>query len=525
MDNLNILLSGFLFASALLYIFISIYSFTANKTSIAVTFALLCLCFSFYSAGYAMELYSEDFMEMLFYNQLQYIGIPFLAPLWLLLSLQYINKYKALALWVRLSIFVIPSATFVLRLTNSLHHLYYTYIGHASYGLFPVLFVGKGLWYYINGLYMTLCILLSAWFYLSKCKKHTGFARKQCLIMLAASLLPWLAFLPSLFSASPGGVDLIPFTGTVSCILFLIVLFRFQFLDLKPLARDKVFESSNDGIIVLDTRYSIIDFNPMAAGIFPALRPDSYNKNIRKVLEDDARALSAILNPAENRYTLVNSGRTYHYNIRCSEIHVKNELVTGLTVTISDVTKHVEAMERLDYLASRDDLTGLYNRRQFFKCGSYELERAKRYRHSLSFIILDIDFFKSINDEYSHQAGDHILKSVSDICLQSLRSVDILGRYGGEEFVVFLPETGLKHALLTAERIRENIESAGVNYENKVIRVTASIGVTGLDNVGSETLEAFLKNADKALYTAKAEGRNCVRSEIRYYASRKNDSE
>jgi two-component system cell cycle response regulator len=163
---------------------------------------------------------------------------------------------------------------------------------------------------------------------------------------------------------------------------------------------------------------------------------------------------------------------------------------------------------------TRDDLTGLYNRKSIVARSNYELDRARRYKHPLSIIILDLDQFKSINAEYGYQGGDNVLKAVADICTGSLRSIDLLGRFGGEEFLICLPETETQGAILTAERIRTNIEAMEIPYEGHKIRITVSIGITGTDCVADENLDCFLKSADRALYAAKAENRNCVRCEM-----------
>jgi diguanylate cyclase (GGDEF)-like protein len=127
-------------------------------------------------------------------------------------------------------------------------------------------------------------------------------------------------------------------------------------------------------------------------------------------------------------------------------------------------------------------------------------------------IILDLDFFKKINDNYGHQAGDAVLKEVADICVNSIRSIDILGRYGGEEFIIFLPETTLMDCQKVSSRILSNISAAEIFYEGKCIKVTASLGITGVESATAESLEYFLKYADEALYRAKSDGRNCIRS-------------
>jgi diguanylate cyclase len=162
----------------------------------------------------------------------------------------------------------------------------------------------------------------------------------------------------------------------------------------------------------------------------------------------------------------------------------------------------------------RDDLTGLYNRKSILDRSNYELARARRYKHALSIIMLDLDHFKNINDEYGRQGGDIVLKAVAGVCTGSLRSIDLLGRLGGEEFLICLPETEPQGALLTAERIRADIEALEISYEGHMIKVTASIGITGTDCVGDENLDCFLKSADRALYAARAEGHDCVRSEM-----------
>ena len=162
----------------------------------------------------------------------------------------------------------------------------------------------------------------------------------------------------------------------------------------------------------------------------------------------------------------------------------------------------------------RDDLTGLYNRKFIVDRSNYELDRARRYKHALSMIMLDLDHFKNINDKYGHQGGDIVLKAVADICTGSLRSIDLLGRFGGEEYLICLPETETQGTILTAERIRNNIETTEISYEGHIIKITVSIGITGTDCVADENLDCFLKSANRALYAAKAENRNCVRCEM-----------
>ena len=173
-----------------------------------------------------------------------------------------------------------------------------------------------------------------------------------------------------------------------------------------------------------------------------------------------------------------------------------------------DVIKKINFMySHTRYLSLTDALTGLYNRRHFDRTVEREFLRSKRYNRDLSIAIIDVDFFKKINDEYGHLCGDYILKEVAYLILDNFRKTDIVFRYGGEEFVVLLTETPLQQTRIPLERLRQTVERQTFTYENKPIKVTISIGVA--TNTAS-CVNEFLNNADKALYTAKNSGRNTV---------------
>ena len=157
-----------------------------------------------------------------------------------------------------------------------------------------------------------------------------------------------------------------------------------------------------------------------------------------------------------------------------------------------------------------DNLTKIFNRSYFLELSQEELSRAKRYKLPVSIIIMDIDHFKRVNDTYGHKAGDLALQTVVGVCKEALRAHDLFGRYGGEEFVVFLPETPPEMALSVAERLRKNVSCSPALLDNYKINVTASFGVFGVENAEGVELDDLLKNADHALYKAKSLGRNCV---------------
>lgn len=169
----------------------------------------------------------------------------------------------------------------------------------------------------------------------------------------------------------------------------------------------------------------------------------------------------------------------------------------------------LENENKLFHQAQRDPLTQIYNHITIIESIEKQWHRSNRDGTSLSVVMLDLDFFKKINDTYGHQAGDATLIKFCDTVKSTLRPYDLFGRYGGEEFTLCLPSTDSDQALVVAERIRTKVETTLVEFENDVIRMTVSIGVTlNSENFGSH-LE-LLRAADKALYLAKKQGRNRV---------------
>jgi diguanylate cyclase (GGDEF)-like protein/PAS domain S-box-containing protein len=184
--------------------------------------------------------------------------------------------------------------------------------------------------------------------------------------------------------------------------------------------------------------------------------------------------------------------------------------IWGLCGISTDITELELLKEKLEQQAQQDYLTGLSNRRHFMNQGQVELARAQRYGTPLSLLMLDIDRFKNINDTHGHKAGDIVLQQMSEVMRATLRSVDIIGRMGGEEFAILLPETDLKRATEVAERLRENVAHAQVALETAApLQFTVSIGVSTLEEKEA-TLDTLLNQADWALYQAKEGGRNKV---------------
>lgn len=165
---------------------------------------------------------------------------------------------------------------------------------------------------------------------------------------------------------------------------------------------------------------------------------------------------------------------------------------------------------KLAHLSVTDDLTQVYNRRYFIGRAHYELARAKRYGHVFSMLLLDLDDFKQINDQYGHPAGDEVLRMVANTCLRESREVDVLARYGGDEFALLIPSLQKDQALQYAERLRRILGESTVAYEGQQLRTTASVGVVTWTAAITE-LERLIYLMDKALYEAKHAGKDTIR--------------
>jgi diguanylate cyclase (GGDEF)-like protein len=185
----------------------------------------------------------------------------------------------------------------------------------------------------------------------------------------------------------------------------------------------------------------------------------------------------------------------------CAEMTLNVSKICGLA--LANARMYQEAL----LLGKIDSLTGLSTRREFFDSGRKEFERSRRYGHPLAAMMLDVDFFKRVNDTFGHAAGDVALKAVAEICMAELRSIDLGCRYGGEEFSFLLPNTGKPAAMIAAERIREKIsEWKSADFLEKI---TVSIGVAEIDG-DCPSIESLLERSDIALYSAKDKGRDRV---------------
>jgi len=164
--------------------------------------------------------------------------------------------------------------------------------------------------------------------------------------------------------------------------------------------------------------------------------------------------------------------------------------------------------QKLEKLSITDPLTGSNNRRYFYGAGRNLFKLSIRHKRSLSALMLDIDYFKKVNDTYGHDIGDDVLKKVAQTCQRFIRETDLSARYGGEEFCFLFPEANSSQALIIAEKLRVALSKLELEANGKNISITASFGVSECDP-NEDSLESLIKKSDEALYKAKRKGRNC----------------
>ena len=227
---------------------------------------------------------------------------------------------------------------------------------------------------------------------------------------------------------------------------------------------------------------------------------------------DEAGDLQALL---ENNFALQKEIQT-----RLLEEHELKKFNQELEARVRVRTKELDEANNLlkqknkllKEMAIRDGLTGLYNRRHLTNSINREYKRTQRYKTDFSIIMLDLDFFKKVNDNHGHDFGDFVLVNFSDRLLDCTRETDVVCRMGGEEFVILMPETNLQGARATAEKIRSSCETTPFSDGHNKRQVTVSCGITSLHSYPNNSAEKLLSIADKALYLAKDSGRNNVQT-------------
>lgn len=293
----------------------------------------------------------------------------------------------------------------------------------------------------------------------------------------------------------------------------------------------QVLDAINVGIVIIDSKYSVVEWNrwmeiqsnikkeellgSIIFNHYPHLSSPSFLRSCKSVLNFGnyvfySQKLHNYLFPFPATGFHTKSFDYMQQSCTLTPIREENGEIEHIVITIQDVTESVYLERSLKMMTQQDSLTGIHNRRYLDKRLEEEMTHYRRKNRVFSLLMIDIDNFKLVNDNYGHQFGDIILKNIADISSSVIRGSDILARYGGEEFCVILPDTNKKGAYSFAERLRILVEEQKTLYEKKEsVTVTISIGIAETTK-SIETHEELLDQADTALYASKADGKNKV---------------
>ena len=498
--------------AGVLSLILCLFSFLKLKNAPgAGHYTIITLLSAIFSFSYVFELTSTTLKEIEFWLGIEYLVMPFIPCFILLMCVEYVGR-KVSRPFVYV-LFGIPLVTVFTHHTNGLHHLYYVSVGLRKDIPFPVADFEYGPFFYVHSLYLFLCLSISIIILLLQLKKALFRFRMQILTMVAGLLVPIVANHFYLKDVSPYGIDLGPVSMSASFILHGVALFSFQMFHVVPIAREKVFESMLEGVIVLNQNGAIIDYNKAVLQVMPMLNSFSIGKEIENVLDGDKELAGLIGRGEECDYACGEGTGTTHYQVRFSPVSKKNGANVGSIITFVNVTERVEMQKKLHQLASYDGLTQIYNRVYFMERAVNKLESLTQKEGQASLILFDIDHFKNINDTYGHETGDIVLTNVARLAENSLGLQDVIGRYGGEEFIILLPERDVTEAVEVADAVRVKIAESLAHINDKKISVTASFGVSHVHLVQADFKEAIklaVRRADHALYAAKDNGRNNV---------------
>ncbi len=295
----------------------------------------------------------------------------------------------------------------------------------------------------------------------------------------------------------------------------------------------QIFDNINLGLVTLDKDLNVTGWNEWMAlncridakeilgkplfDYFPTINYPGFHRNLQSVLRFGnlvffSQKLHSYLFPIPLPSSF--SGKFQYMQQRCSmgplrDIDNKSCPIEGVYIVVDDVTELAYYEQQLIESNTKDGLTGVFNRRYMEAHLHQELVRSLRYLRPLSFMMIDVDHFKKVNDNLGHQFGDYVLRQLAALLKPCYRDIDTFARYGGEEFCCILPETDMDTVLLVAERFRKTVDDHVFHYNGRDAHITISIGISET-GAGCHTEELLVKQADAALYEAKKNGRNRI---------------
>lgn len=496
----------------------------------ALAFSLLVL--TFWSACYGMVWLSADRDTQLLWLKIMYLGVV-LTPLSFLVLILHITQLEGWLNPLRLALLLVEPLLMLAAIwTNDQHNLFLKSSIQYSLGGLTYFHWARGSLYWVNVAYSYSMLLACAILLLRSLFIGAPLYRSQVGAFLLGALIPWLVSILTQLQVRPlRELDLTPVGFALSGAVFYYAIFWRGMFDLLPVARSLLIEHISDGLIVADASLRVLDINPAAERLLDLKSHDVVGRLGSEVFPQWAD-LAAALRHIDGEYRIEAPGRNnpnHFFDIKVTPLR-NQSAVSGYLILFRDISDRWNAeqklrqtnqelnarlreiqrlQKKLQQQAVRDPLTGLYNRRYLEATLEQELARAERETQPVSIIMMDADKFKKINDLFGHKAGDRALQALAKLIKAHIRRSDIPCRYGGEEFVIVMPNTPLEVALARAEEIRRDFHALELFGPGTAGRASLSVGLAAYPShgrLGEDVLDA----ADQAMYRAKSQGGNCV---------------
>ena len=535
MDFRWILFSLVLVTNALLALFLAFLLRRKHAAPGRNAMMWMLLMLAVWAFCYAMITISPLMVDKVLWLKLENIGILTVPVFWFLFTLQYTQLDKWLNKFTGTLFFVIPFISLLLLFNPDWFHLFYSSVHVATETGGPLVIV-RGPWYYASLFQAYILNFTGMGLLIWRFIQFRDVFRRQVFVLVGAVLIPLLVnvfyqIVPRLVHNFSIPFDLTPISFTITAGLLSMGIFGLGLFDLVPIARHTVLEHIPEMVFVIDAQDRVLDANSAAQAMLGKsldeivggevidvfrIWPELINRFLTsheaheeiQIPGDPPRILEITVSALYNRFNQLD-GRIIVAHDITDRKWLENNLKYANETLESQLDDIKRLREELQEQAIRDPLTNVYNRRFLADAMDREIAQAGRNEKPASVGILDIDFFKQFNDTYGHRCGDFVLQYIAKFLGQRIRRGDVLCRYGGEEFVIFMPNAPLEAAYQRAENLRNDIANAFIEYEGLYLKTSFSAGIAGFPIHGS-TSDGLLNAADKALYQAKNSGRNRV---------------
>jgi diguanylate cyclase (GGDEF)-like protein len=466
-----------------------------------ITLAMLAI--TLWNLCAMLDISSTTLGGRLIWSKIEYLGANTTAPLLLLFFLNYPSVRIRLTKFQIAMLFLLPTITITMAMTNEWHYLFWT-----GFTPLPGIINGydfrHGFFYWLALAFNYSCGTITVFQIIRNAIQFRGIYRLQSITLLIFSIFPYAAGLAYSLGTNPfPGLDILPLAfslgglGIVICVVFM------RLFNLVPVGRNVLVENMQDGLIVVNSSLQIVDINPAACRLLEPI-----HLRVGESIMKAGELISDHFTEKEPRVEIEwksDPPRCLELTTNTLNDQMGNEV--GIMGIIRDITELSEMRQRLQIMATHDALTGLPNRPFFYDRFDLALANAQRSNKKFCILALDLDQFKSVNDNMGHLMGDEVLLEVARRLNSTLRGVDTVARFGGDEFIILLWEINShSDAIKVAEKLL-NILRKPYQIENKQLNLSASIGIALYPDHGIEIME-LIKRCDEAMYRAKESGRN-----------------